>query len=73
MSDIKEKNSMMEAINSMKAALSAMEKQYTMQHGTGLGEQDGNIGQAVDGEQGYSDDFKNLAKKKKVLASLMGE
>ena len=60
---MKEKNSMMEAINSMKAALSAIEKEYTMQEGTGLGEQDGNIGQAKDGVQGYSDDFDNISKK----------
>jgi uncharacterized alpha/beta hydrolase family protein len=71
MSHEKEKNSMMNAINGMKAALSAIEKEYTMQQGTGLGEQDGNMGQAVDGEQGYSNDFENVAKKKKILASLM--
>lgn len=70
MSDMKEKNSMMAAINSMKAALSEIEKNYTMQEGTGLGEQDGNIGQAVDGEQGYSDDFQNV-KKKMLLKKMM--
>jgi hypothetical protein len=64
MSDIKEKNPMMDAINSLKAAVSAIEKQYTMMEGTGLGEQDGNIGQAEDGEQDYSDDFENVAKRK---------
>lgn len=69
--DDKEKNQMMNAINGMKQALSAIEKQYTMQPGTGLGQQDGNIGQAEDGEQGYSNDFENIAKKKKILASLM--
>lgn len=70
MSDMKEKNSMMAAINSMKAALSEIEKNYTMQEGTGLGEQDGNIGQTVDGEQGYSDDFQNV-KKKMLLKKMM--
>ena len=54
----------------MKAALSEIEKNYTMQEGTGLGEQDGNIGQAVDGEQGYSDDFQNV-KKKMLLKKMM--
>jgi len=73
MSDIKEKNPMMDAINSLKAAVSAIEKQYTMQEGTGLGEQDGNIGQAVDGEQGYSDDFENVAKKKLLIKKMMEE
>lgn len=66
------KNEMMEAINSMKAALSQIEKKYTMQEGTGLGEQDGNIGQAKDGVQGYSDDFENLARKKR-LTDIMAE
>lgn len=72
MSDIKEKNSMMQALNQMKAALSEIEKAYTMQEGTGLGEQDGNIGQAVDGEQDFSNDFKNLSKKKSY-AVILGE
>lgn len=71
MSHVKEKNSMMQAINSMKAALSEIEKEYTMQQGTGLGEQDGNIGQALDGEQGYSDDFENVAKKKMLMKKMM--
>lgn len=60
------KNEMMEAINSMRAALSEIEKKYTMQEGTGLGQQDGNIGQAKNGEQGFSDDFENIAKKKRL-------
>lgn len=71
MSDIKEKNPMMDAINSLKAAVSAIEKQYTMMEGTGLGEQDGNIGQAEDGEQDYSDDFENVAKKKMLMKKMM--
>lgn len=71
MSHIKEKNPMMQAINSMKAALSEIEKQYTMQEGTGLGDQDGNMGQAVDGEQDYSDDFDNVAKKKMLMKKMM--
>ena len=62
---------MMQAINSMKAALSEIEKEYTMQQGTGLGEQDGNIGQALDGEQGYSSDFENVAKKKMLMKKMM--
>ena len=73
MSDIKEKNPMMDAINSLKAAVSAIEKQYTMMEGTGLGEQDGNIGQAEDGEQDYSDDFENVAKKKMLMKKMMEE
>jgi hypothetical protein len=44
-----------------------------MQEGTGLGEQDGNMGQAVDGEQGYSDDFENIAKKKLLIKKMMEE
>lgn len=72
MSHVKEKNAMMEAINSMKQALSAIEKEYTMQEGTGLGEQDGNIGQALDGEQEYSSDFKNV-KKKMLLKKMIEE
>lgn len=71
MSDIKEENKFMQALNNMKAALSEIEKEYTMQQGTGLGEQDGNIGQAVDGEQGYSKDFDNLVKKKSVIKKMM--
>jgi hypothetical protein len=71
MSHVKEKNSMMQAINSIKAALSAIEKEYTMQEGTGLGDQDGNHGQAVDGEQAYSADFENV--KKKMLVKKMME
>lgn len=69
--DDKEKNPMMDAINSLKQAVSAIEKQYTMQEGTGLGEQDGNMGQAEDGEQGYSDDFENIAKKKMLIKKMM--
>lgn len=53
----------MEALNSMKAALSQIEKEMTMYPGTQMGEQDGNIGQAKDGVQGYSDDFENISKK----------
>lgn len=70
MSDVKEKNQFMNAINSLKQAVSAIEKEYTMMQGTGIGEQDGNIGQAVDGEQGYSDDFQNV-KKKMLLKKMM--
>ena len=67
--DDEEKNPMMNALNQMKQAVSAIEKQYTMQEKTGLGEQDGNIGQAEDGEQGYSNDFDNV--KKKLLIKAM--
>lgn len=69
--DDKEKNPMMDAINSLKQAVSAIEKNYTMQEGTGLGEQDGNIGQAEDGEQEYSKDFENVAKKKMLIKKMM--
>ena len=72
MSDLKEKNSMMDAINSLKAAVSAIEKEYTMMEGTGLGEQDGNMGQATDGEQGFSDDFQNV-RKKMLMKKMMEE
>ena len=71
MSDMKEKNQFMDAINSLKQAVSAIEKEYTMMQGTRMGEQDGNIGQAVDGEQGYSDDFENVAKKKMLMKKMM--
>jgi hypothetical protein len=67
-----EANGMMKAINSMKQALSAIEKQYTMQQGTGLGEQDGNIGQAKNGEQGFSDDFENISKKALLKQKMLG-
>lgn len=72
MSDIKEKNAMMDAINSLKQAVSAIEKQYTMQEGTGTGEQDGNISDGVDGEIEYSDDFKNV-RKKMMMKKMMEE
>jgi hypothetical protein len=71
MSDMKEKNQFMNAINSLKQAVSAIEKEYTMMQGTRVGQQDGNIGQAVDGEQGYSDDFENVAKKKMLMKKMM--
>ena len=71
MSDMKEKNQFMDAINSLKQAVSAIEKEYTMMQGTRIGQQDGNIGQAVDGEQGYSDDFENVAKKKMLMKKMM--
>lgn len=71
MSDMKEKNQFMDAINSLKQAVSAIEKEYTMMQGTRVGQQDGNIGQAVDGEQGYSDDFENVAKKKMLMKKMM--
>lgn len=73
MSDMKEKNQMMDAINSLKQAVSAIEKEYTMMQGTGMGEQDGNMGQAIDGVQGYSDDFENVAKKKMLMKKMMEE
>lgn len=66
-----EKNSFMNALNNLKMAVSAIEKEYTMMEGTGLGEQDGNIGQAEDGEQGYSNDFENVAKKKMLMKKMM--
>lgn len=66
-----EKNSFMNALNNLKIAVSAIEKEYTMMEGTGLGEQDGNIGQAEDGEQGYSKDFENVAKKKMLMKKMM--
>ena len=71
MSDMKEKNQFMDAINSLKQAVSAIEKEYTMMQGTRVGQQDGNIGQAVDGEQGCSDDFENVAKKKMLMKKMM--
>jgi hypothetical protein len=58
-----EASGVMKAINSMKQALSAIEKEVTMQQGTGLGKQDGNMGQAEGGTQGYSNDFENISKK----------
>ena len=70
MSDIKEKNPFMDAINSLKQAVSAIEKQYTMMQGTGTGEQDGNISDGVDGEVDYST-FENAAKKKLVKQRML--
>lgn len=68
---MKEKNEFMDAINDLKQAVSAIEKKYTMQQGTRTGEQDGNIGETVNGEQGYSDDFENVAKKKMLMKKMM--
>lgn len=68
---MKEKNQFMDAINDLKQAVSAIEKKYTMQQGTRTGEQDGNIGETVNGEQGYSDDFENVAKKKMLMKAMM--
>ena len=70
MSDIKEKNEFMNAINSLKQAVSAIEKEYTMMQGTRTGEQDGNISDGVDGEVEYSD-FENVAKKKMLMKKMM--
>lgn len=70
MSDMKEKNQFMNAINSLKQAVSAIEKEYTMMQGTRTGEQDGNISDGVDGEVEYSD-FENVAKKKMLMKKMM--
>lgn len=70
MSDIKEKNQFMNAINSLKQAVSAIEKEYTMMQGTRTGEQDGNISDGVDGEVDYSS-FENVAKKKMLIKKMM--
>ena len=70
MSDMKEKNQFMNAINSLKQAVSAIEKEYTMMQGTRTGEQDGNISDGVDGEVEYSD-FENVAKKKMLMKKLL--
>ena len=72
---MKEKNAMMEAINSMKAALSQIEKEYTMQDTNMESEEnDGNMGQAEGGEQSY--EAMDYNSKKKMLVkklSNMGE
>lgn len=70
MSDVKEKNQFMNAINSLKQAVSAIEKEYTMMQGTRTGEQDGNISDGVDGEVDYSS-FENVAKKKMLMKKMM--
>lgn len=70
MSDVKEKNEFMNAINSLKQAVSAIEKEYTMMQGTRTGEQDGNISDGVDGEVDYSS-FENVAKKKMLMKKMM--
>lgn len=71
MSDIKEKNQFMDAINSLKQAVSAIEKEYTMMQGNRTGEQDGSISDGVDGEVEYSEDFENVAKKKMLKKMMM--
>ncbi|HAB98237.1 MAG TPA: hypothetical protein DCE71_00225 [Parachlamydiales bacterium] len=68
----KEKNPMMQALNSMKSALSQIEKEYTMMQGTRTGDQDGNMSQAVDGEVDYDNDFKNV-KRKMLVKKLQSE
>lgn len=68
----KEKNQMMQAINSMKQALSQIEKEFTMEDINMEGyEQDGNTGEAEGGEQDYSATEYN-AKKKMLVSKLMG-
>jgi hypothetical protein len=67
----KEKNAFMDALNSLKQAVSGIEKEYTMMQGTRTGEQDGNIGNAKNGVEGYSDDFENISKKKMLIKSMM--
>ncbi len=71
MSHIKEKNEFMDAINSLKQAVSAIEKEYTMMKGNRTGEQDGNISDGADGEVEYSEDFENVAKKKMLKKMMM--
>ena len=68
---MKEKNEFMDAINDLKQAVSAIEKKYLAALCTRTGEQDGNIGETVNGEQGYSDDFENVAKKKMLMKKMM--
>lgn len=65
-----EKNSVMKAINSMKEALSQIEKEYTMQETNMEDEQDGNIGATEDGEQDYEKTSYD-AKKKMLINKLM--
>ena len=64
----KEKNPMMQSINSMKSALSEIEKNLTMQE-TNMAdyESDGNSGETEDGEQSYS--ANEYDSKKKMLIS----
>lgn len=68
-----ESNQVMKALNHMKEALSQIEKEYTKQdiNQEGL-EQDGNTGNAEDGEQEYSALAYN-AKKKMLISKLKGE
>jgi hypothetical protein len=71
---MEEKDEFMDAINSLKAAVSGIEKQYTMQKGVKIdGQQDGNIGAA--NEQGDVDfsKFENLSKKKKLFSAMSEE
>lgn len=71
-----EQNKFMQALNGMKAALSEIEKEYTAYQGTMTGKQDGNMGNAQDGQEGYSKmqnpthsaEFEQ--KKKMLIASL---
>lgn len=72
----KEKNQVMQALNSLKQAVSQavsqIEKEFTMQETNMEGEeQDGNMGEAVNGEQDYSATEYN-AKKKMLISKLMG-
>lgn len=66
-------NEVMDALNHMKAALSQIEKKYTMQEINEEGaEQDGNIGESENGEQDYSA-LAYDAKKKMLIKKLKGE
>lgn len=68
----KQKNEMMQAINSMKQALSQIEKEFTVEEINEEGsKQDGNTGEAENGEQDYSATEYD-AKKKMLISKLMG-
>lgn len=64
---------MMEACENLEMAVSAIKKAMTKYQGVKVEDnQDGNHGEAVDGEQGYSK-FDNVAKKKMLISKMMQE
>lgn len=58
-------------LEELKQAVSAIQKKITMMEGNRTGQQDGNIGNAIQGEESYSNDFENVAKKKMLLKKMM--
>lgn len=66
-----DKNEVMDAINSMKSALSEIEKKYTQVQDGSPEKKDGNMGNAEDGVESYSK-FEQNDKKAMMIKALKG-